>query len=280
VAVVFALVAALTYGVSDFVGGLASRRERAVLVLVVSYPVGIVLMSALLPVLPGRLDPATLAWGTAGGAAGAAGVVLLYLGLAAGPMSVVAPLAALASALLPVGFGVATGERPAPIAYLGVLLGLLAVALVSQGAGGERPGTRLTTHVVLVGLAAGVCLGLYFVLLAQAPAGSGVWPLLVARTVASAGMVAVAARGGLLRRPARGVTGLALAAGALDSAANAAYLLAARHGLLALVGVVVALYPAATILLATAVLRERTGRTQRLGLAVAAASVTLIALAA
>jgi drug/metabolite transporter (DMT)-like permease len=293
VSVVFALVAALTYGVSDFIGGLAARRDRAVLVLVVSYPVGMVLMAALLPLAPGRLGWATLGWATGAGLAGTAGVVLLYLGLAAGPMSVVAPLAALCSAVLPLGVAVGLGERPPPLAYLGVLLGLIAVALVSRGPDGGRGRDRRsaassgaspeptgeTLRTVAIALAAGAGLGLYFVLLARTPASSGMWPLLVSRLASSVAMLVAAGAVGVLRRPAPGVTPLALAAGALDAAANAAYLLAVRHGLLALVAVVVALYPAATIVLATAVLRERTGAMQRVGLAVAAASVALIALA-
>jgi drug/metabolite transporter (DMT)-like permease len=279
VSVVLALVAAVTYGVSDFVGGLASRRDRAVLVLMISYPVGILLMAALLPVVPGRLDQATLAWGTAAGLAGAAGVVLLYLGLAAGPMAVVAPLTALASAVVPVGFGIAFGERPPALAYLGVLLALLAVVLVSRGTeDGDPARARVTARSVVAALVAGAGFGLYFVLVSRAPDGSGAWPLVVSRTAASVAMLAAATAAGLLRRPASGVTLLALVAGALDAAANAAYLLAVRHGLLALVAVLIALYPAATILLATAVLRERTGPAQRVGLAVAGASVALIAL--
>ncbi len=277
-AVALALVASLMYGVSDFVGGLASRRERAVLVLVVSYPVGVALMAALLPLLPGRLDLPALAWAATAGLAGAGGVLLLYRGLAAGPMGVVAPLAALASAVVPVGFGLGFGERPPALAYPGVLLALCSVVLVSRGPDEHPAHGRVTARTVAAGLAAGACFGFYFVLLARAPASSGAWPLLISRAAASATMLAGAGVAGLLRRPASGVVPLALVAGALDAAANAAYLLAVRHGLLALVAVLVALYPAATITLATAVLRERTGRTQRLGLAIAAASVTLIAL--
>jgi drug/metabolite transporter (DMT)-like permease len=278
VAVVLALAASLMYGVSDFVGGLASRRERAVVVLVVSYPVGMALMAALLPADPGRLGLAALGWATAAGVCGAGGVVLLYRGLAAGPMGVVAPLTALASAVVPVGFGVALGDRPPPIAYLGVAVALLSVALVSRGPGDELAAVPVVPRTVLTALAAGAGFGLYFVLLARAPASSGLWPLLVSRGASSLVVLAMAAAAGLVRRPAAGVVWLALVAGALDAAANAAYLVAVRHGMLALVAVLVALYPASTILLAAAVLRERTGTAQRLGLAAAAASVALIAL--
>ena len=231
--VLLALAGALAYGISDFVGGLASRREPALRVLLLSYPVGVLLMAAVLPLVPGRLDAATLAWSTAAGLAGAAGVVLLYLGLATGPMGVVAPLTAVASAVVPVAVGIA--------------------------------------------LLAGVGFGLYFVLLAQAPDSSGGWPLLVSRVASALVVTALAVGTGRAGRLTGRGTRLAVTAGALDALANLAYLLAVRQGLLSLVAVVVALYPAATILLARLVLGERTGRVQRLGLAVAAGSVALIA---
>lgn len=274
--VLLALLAAVSYGISDFVGGAASRREPALRVLLVSYPVGLVLMVALLPLVPGRLDPGTLLWSGTAGLAGAAGVVLLYLGLAAGPMAVVAPLTAVASAVVPVTVGIGFGERPPALAYLGVGLALLAVALVSRGPGdaGRAP---VTVRAVGLALLAGVGFGCYFVLLSRAPESSGGWPLVVSRlssTLAAGGLALATGRAGRL---APGVCRFAVLAGALDALANLAYLLAVRQGLLSLVAVLVALYPAATILLARLLLGERTGRAQRLGLAVAAGSVVLIA---
>src|SRR5205823_10632252 len=126
-----------------------------------------------------------------------------------------------------------------------------------HGPGEERAAVPVVPRTVLTALAAGTGFGLYFGLPARSPAGSGMWPLLVSRGTASVAVLAMAAAAGLVRRPAAGVVRLALVAGALDAAANTAYLVAVRHGMLALVAVLVALYPAATILLATAVLRER-----------------------
>jgi drug/metabolite transporter (DMT)-like permease len=277
VSVLLALVGALAYGISDFVGGLASRRQPALRVLLLSYPVGVLLMAALLPVVPGHLDAATLAWSAAAGVAGATGVVLLYVGLAVGPMGVVAPLTAVASAVVPVAVGIALGERPPLLAYAGVGLALLGVVLVSRGPTEDPAHARVTVRVVGIALLAGVGFGLYFVLLAQAPTGSGGWPLLVSRLASALVVTALAVGTGRAGRLTGGVGRLAVAAGALDALANLAYLLAVRQGLLSLVAVVVALYPAATILLARLVLGERTGPAQRVGLAVAAGSVALIA---
>lgn len=275
--VLLALAGALAYGISDFVGGLASRRASALRVLLLSYPVGVLLMAALLPLVPGHLDAATVTWSGAAGLAGAGGVVLLYLGLAIGPMGVVAPLTAVASAVVPVAVGIALGERPPVLGYGGVALALLGVVLVSRGPAEDPAHARVTVRVVGIALLAGVGFGLYFVLLAQAPATSGGWPLLVSRVASALVVVALALGTRQAGRLSGGVVRLAVLAGALDALANLAYLLAVRQGLLSLVAVVVALYPAATILLARLVLGERTGRAQRIGLAVAAGSVALIA---
>src|SRR5919107_156164 len=130
-AVLFALLAAAVYGVSDFIGGLASRRSPAITVLLVSYPIGAVLMAALLPVYGGPISAGTLAWSVAGGAAGLIGVALLYSALGQAPMNVISPVTAVMSAVVPVAAGVLQGERPHLLAWLGIVLGLLAVTLMS-----------------------------------------------------------------------------------------------------------------------------------------------------
>jgi len=280
VSVLLALVAAVAYGVSDFVGGLASRRASALRVLLLSYPAGVLPMLVVLPLLlPGRLDAATIGWSVAAGLAGTGGVLLLYIGLAIGPMGVVAPLTAVAGAVVPAGVGIALGDRPPAIAYAGVALALLAVVVVSRGPEAPGSGGRAAPRTIAIASVAGVAFGLYFVLLSAAPETSGGWPLLISRVAASVAVLGIALAG---RRPLRGdgrVWPFALAAGALDAAANLGYLLAVRQGMLALVPAVVALYPAATILLARLVLGERTGAVQRLGMVAAAGSVVLIAAA-
>ena len=215
--VLLALVAAVTYGVSDFVGGLASRRDTALRVLVHSYPVGVLLTAALLPLVPGDLSAGAVGWSAAAGLAGALGVVLLYLGLATGPMGVVAPLTAVASAVVPAAVGIGLGERPPPLAYVGVALALLAVALVSRGPGGEAGRRPVTARAVWIALLAGVGFGCYFVLLARAPESSGGWPLLVSRISSAVAVVALALATGRVGRLSAGVPRLAVAAGAWSS---------------------------------------------------------------
>ena len=194
-------------------------------------------------------------------------------------MGVVAPLTAVSTAVVPVGVGIGLGERPPLLAYVGVLLALGAVVLVSRGPARDEAHTPVTSRAVLLALLAGGGFGSYFCALHATPPSSGLWPLVISRAAATLLVVGAAIRHralpGRLTHPS--VIRMALGAGALDAVANLAYLLAVRHGLLALVSVLVALYPAATVGLATVVLGERTGRAQRIGLLIAAGSVALIA---
>ena len=274
-AVLFALCAAAAYGVSDFVGGLASRRVPAITVLLLSYPVGALLMAALLGIYDGPVSANTWAWSAGGGAAGLAGVALLYSALAAAPMNVVSPITAVLSALVPVIVGVGIGERPAALAWLGIGIGLFAVVLISRQPE-DHPHGPIGWRPILMSVLAGVGFGLYFVCLGRTDHNSGMWPVVLSRLASSVLLLPLAFVGKSFVRMPRGVVAFAVVAGVLDATANAAFLLATRHGLLSLSGVITAMYPAGTVLLASVLLRERTGRVQRIGLALAAASVLLV----
>jgi drug/metabolite transporter (DMT)-like permease len=129
--VAFALAAAALYGSADFLGGVASRRARASSVVVISAPAGVVAMLAAALLAGGPFQTAGIGWALAAGAIGGAGLIIFYAGLAAGPMSVVAPVSALVSTVLPVGVAVAMGERATAAVYAGAVLCLVAIVLVS-----------------------------------------------------------------------------------------------------------------------------------------------------
>ncbi len=280
--ILVALSAAVVFGVGDFLGGSASRKSSAIGVVLLTSPVGLVPLLALTAVVHGRLGGAALAWGGAAGVAGGLGVLLLFRGLATAAMSVVAPLTAVMSAVVPVVVGVVSGERPAVGAYAGMVLALSAVALISRGESHGAGDTRVLPIVpagVLLALLAGVCFGLYFVLLKHAPGDSGLWPIVAGRVIAFAVFAVIAVAIGGLRLPRGRAALLAVLSGACDTVANVLYLVAVRGGLLSLVAVVIALYPASTVLLARVIFAERLARPQLLGLACAAAGVSLIAAA-
>lgn len=278
-AILLGLAAALTYGAGDFVGGLVSRRAPLFSVVLLSQVTGTALLLAAVPFFTDSAPTASaLAWGGASGVAGATGVLFLYKGLAAGKMGVVAPITSVEAAVVPVVWGLASGERPGAVALGGVVVALVAVLLVAgfdPSAGTGPRGGRLAPGVPEA-LAAGLAFGLFFVLLDGAGDDTGLWPLVGGRT-ASLTVLAVLV---LLRRErisaAPGTRLPIAAAGALDVAANLLYLLSTREGLLSIVAVLTSMYPASTILLARIVLGERMGRLQLAGLALAVAGVAMM----
>jgi drug/metabolite transporter (DMT)-like permease len=277
----FGLASALTYGSADFFGGLASRRASILWVLLVSQATGLALFAATFPLLNDAAPSGRgIGWGAAAGVFGITGVGFLFRGLATGKMSLVAPVTGVLAAVIPVAFGLAAGERPAPVGLAGVLLALGAVALVSlapdPSSGAARTG-RLGPGIADA-LIAGTGFGLFFIALDAAGDRSGMWPLLSGRVVTFGVMVCLAlARRRSLRRDRRALAPAA-GSGVLDITANTFYLLGTRRGLLSIVAVLTSLYPAATVLLARAVLAERLARPQLAGLACAAGGVVLIAL--
>ena len=282
-ALLLALAAAIGYGVSDFAGGLASRRARALTVALVAFPLGAVGLGLVVPIAGGVPSTDALVVGAACGVLSVLGVLWFYAALAAGPMSVVSPLTALLVAGVPLLAGVLMGERPRSLAVVGAGLALVAVVLVSREeavAVDETPVVRLTARTLWMTVGSGLAYAGLFVVLDAAPADSGVWPLFVARIVASALIVVACLAAGALRTPRGSVLWLAVVAGMLDVVANVAFLYGLRAGLLSLVSVLTSLYPAATVLLARVVLGERPGRVQRAGLGLAVVAVTLIAVGA
>ena len=312
---ILALAAAVLYGTADFLGGVASRRASVFAVLALTVPAGAVVMVlvALLgqvPALGGLLGhgaqfawasgrgglgtPASVGnwsavgWAAASGVCGAAGLVAFYAGFAAAPISVVAPVAALASAVLPVGVAVAGGERPAATVVAGGLICLVAIVLVSaqpadHAGDGQRRGApgRLRASGRLralgYGAAAGAGFGLFFIFLKNAGQSGVLWPVAISRsagTVVAFG-IALATRT-RLRFGRGGITGIALVSGAIDAAANVCYVLATRAGLFGLAVVITSLYPGMTVLLARVLLGERMRWLQRAGLLLAAAGVVLV----
>lgn len=268
--------AGVAYGVADFLGGLASTALRAERVVIVAQVLGLALTLVALPVVAASPSGADLAWGAAAGVCGGVGIAALYRALAIGPMNVAAPTAAVVGSVVPVGVGLSLGERPGRVALAGVACAILAVWLVGSATHPDASPGR-GRRAALVGALAGVGLGLATVAFGRTSEVAGLWPLVAAKAVAAGLLLPVAGVGG--RRGSwegRGVR-LALGAGLADALATILLVLAAQRGPLSLVGVLVSLYPASTVVLARLVLGERVGRAQAVGLGLAAAAVALIA---
>jgi drug/metabolite transporter (DMT)-like permease len=294
-ALTLSLGASIAWGASDFIAGLRSRTTAVLTVLLVSQVAGLVLYIPFLAVLGGpapSLSSALL--GCLAGTFYLLGLAALYRGLAGGIMAIVAPMAAV-DAVIPVGFGLLTGDHPGVIPTIGSCVALAGVILASLPAGEEdstyvvRDSTRKS---IAFGLVAALGFGCFMVALAGASDGGALWAVGYSRVTSvilvvlavgytritsvlvMPGFASAIHRGDELK--ARGSASLA-AIGGLDVGATVLFALATTGGLLSLVAIMGSLYPVFTVLLAAAVLRERPHAMQRAGAAGALLGAALIA---
>ena len=273
--VLLAFGSALVYGVGDYFGGRASRRQPSIAVAAIGQVVSMgLVVTAVLLMGTAAPDAATWWWSAGGGIVGALGIAGLYHAFAHGEVSVVAPTSAVVGAALPAVVGLSLGERPSALALFGIVVAIAAIALVSGALGQHQHNTP--PRIVALAVAVGACFGLLFVAFDRTDPDSGMWPLLIAR-FASVPMLLVV--GSLARvRPVRDRSSLRLSVltGVFDLGANVLYLLAVRGGMLAVVSAVASLYPATTVALAFGFDKERVTRWQGAGLAAAAAALVLV----
>lgn len=285
-AIVIGLASALTYGVADFFGGLAAKRTAAVVVTAFAALAGLAVLVPAAFLFPARASFDAFLWGGLSGITGAAAIFLLYAALAIGPMSILSPLTAVLSALVPMTWGLLGGERLPWWGYAGI--GGVLVAIVLVGFVPERGAVRPRLRGLVYATLSGLLIGCFFILVDRAPADSGLYPIVANRLVAGtilAGVLVVllvrARRRGLPPFPGlRGAWGLIVACGVADAAANVLILTGLRLGDLTVMSVLAALYPGGTIALAAIVLRERIAPVQWMGLVLALASAAVLAIPA
>lgn len=279
--VVLALTSAFAYGLSDFVGGLLSRRVSAWPVAVVGQLSATVCIAVVASLSEGAPTTHDYAWALLGGVGSGMGTGFLYRGFASGRMSVVAPVSAVGAAVVPVFAGALGGERLSLVVWAGVLLAFPGIWLVSSTEelpddGAPRARASLAEGV-LDGVLAGLGFGVLFAALGQIPEGAGLWPLTVAQLVSLPAVILLAVSLGAPWLPREGRVWWALLAGPLGASATATFLLATQSGYLTVAGILASLYPATTVLLAALVLRERVHRAQGVGLGLCAVAIALVA---
>ena len=281
--ILLGLAAAVLYGSGDFLGGMATRRAHVLAVLTVAETAAVIAALTAAAMWPGAASLAGLAWGISAGLTGGLGLIIFYIGLATGPMSVVAPVSGLVSTILPVAVALAEGERPGAGVYAGALLCLIAIVLASSAGDASavpRPGRAGPGGAIGYGIASGASFGLFFLLIRNAGQSGELWPVAAGR-IGELAIVLIAAavlRRGLLPRGAGGRLLMAAAgAGVIDVVANICYVAATRTGMFGLAVVLASLYPGVTVLLARVVLGERLRWVQRVGLGLAAIGILLVA---
>jgi drug/metabolite transporter (DMT)-like permease len=285
-AIVVGLASALVYGVADFFGGLAAKRTTSVVVTGVAALVGLAAMLPFALLVPGRPSFDAFLWGGLSGITGAAAIFLLYAALAIGPMSILSPLTAVLSAIVPMTWGLLSGERLPWWGY--VALGAILVAIVLVGFVPEKGAVRPRLRGIVYATFSGILIGCFFILVDRAPADSGLFPIVANRTVSGSILLVVllvlllrARRRGTVAFPGlRSALGPIVACGIADAAANVLILIGLRMGDLTVMSVLAALYPGGTIALAALVLRERIAPVQWVGLVLALAAAALLALPA
>ena len=273
--VLLGLLAALSVGTSDFLGGLGSRRAEPVVVTASSTLVGFGMAFVMALVVVGEVTAVDLAWGALGGVGVAAGLVALYAGYARARVSVAAPVAGVGAAALPVIVEWLFGDDDLSArAITGILLGLAAIGLVSIARSDQRGSIRSS---LLYGLGGAVGIGLLLLCLSRASENGGMWPIVAARGSGFVVLALVIGARGIPRAVSRDVWPHVIAIAALITAGNALFLTATRVGSTSVAAVLTSLFTAVTVFWAWLVFRERLRRVQVLGLGVALVAVALIA---
>jgi drug/metabolite transporter (DMT)-like permease len=300
--VALSLSAAFTYGVSDFLGAVGARRIKVINGTAITYSLAFASLLVFWAAVGGTAPTDAIVWGGVAGIAAIVGFLFFYAALAAGPISLAAPLIAVVGALVPVGVALLKGERLSLTAWIAVVLALAGAALISVTRRGVP--ARIPPRTVVFSVLAGTLLGLSIVALDLAPTESGVVPAVVevAVGVVLLGVLLLANRVPPVRRVLSvldtdrghdepdepggrssvltvGRARLASASGGiLLGIANGLIVLALHSGSLAIVSVLVGLYPIGTIVLARIVHAERLAPIQLIGVVVAIAASVILAL--
>lgn len=273
-AALLALAASLSWGVGDFLGGVKARVMPSLMVLAASQPFGLAALGIAVAVRGTGIPGDEVAWSALAAVAGTVGLFAFYRGMAAGAISIVAPIAALAAGI-PVIWGVAvSGDHVSGLRAIG----FAAAVGGSVAASLERRPQRVQVATgVGWALLAVLAFGAYFVPMHAASTQDWLWPAFLFRCTSVTLVYSVVLIRRLRPTGLRGHWPGLIAIGLLDTGGNALFAAASSsHGLLSVVSVLASLYPVVTVLLARLVLGERVQRTQDLGVLVTLAGVVLI----
>lgn len=270
-AVVFGLVSAASWGAGNFSGGMASKRQNAMVVVAISQVFGAALLAVLAVVSREAVPPVQhLGYGALAGIAGALGLAALYQGLATASMGIVAPLTAVIAAALPVIFGILSVGLPGNRQLGGFICAFAGIWIISH-----QGNARLATRALILAFISGIGFGLFYIFIDQVSESAVFWPLVIARLTSMVLMSLILwRRGKSIQRPLH-VPHLALT-GVLETGGSIFFALASASGRLDIAAVLSSLYPAATVFLAWVVLKERLSSRQWIGIAATLAAIVLI----
>ena len=263
---------------SDFLGGLMTRRMAVLVVLVISQTGGLALIAVVVALVGEPApDAAFVPYAAGAGLAGICGLLAFYRGLASGKMSVVAPISSMA-VLVPVVVGVASGDRPSAVQAIGGVVGIAGIVLASRESADRAGDDRRVAAGVGLALLSALGFGLFFVAMDVAADHDPLWAAFVNRGASlSIGLLAVLALRPSFRSVGRRDLPVLLTIGVLEMSANVGFAFAATQGLLSITSVLASLYPLVVVGLSWLVLHEQLQGSQKVGVAAALAGVVLIA---
>ena len=277
VTIALALSAAALWGTTDFLGGLTARQLRALTVVLWVNAVGLVASLAVVLATGAGISGAGIAWGAAAGFISAVGFASFYAALAAGSMSIVAPITA-SGAIVPAVVAIAGGADVAAHVAAGMALALGGAILAARAPAVDEP-SRLSARVLGLAVIAALAIGGTLTMLQQATDASGTDPLSAVAASRAFGLIVIGLFVALARAPASvpkaNMRAVALV-GLGDTGANVLFVLASDAGNDAVAAVFSSLYPITTVLLARSLLHERISRAQAVGVAIALAGVALV----
>lgn len=274
---VLAIASALLVGGADFIGGFLSRSLSPVRVAALAQAIGLAIaIPAALVVDAERVTGADAAWSAASGVAVGLGLVVFYTAMTRGMISLVAPVAAVTGAVVPVVYALASGERPGAIAFVGIALAVAAIALVSLAPDDAPAAEGAGLGALPLAFAAGLLFGLFYVCLARVHEDAGMWPVAISRVAATAVVVALALAVTRGLAVSRSVVPRIALIGVLEVGATVTLLLALQRGPISVASVLASLYPVTTTFLAALVLQERLRGLQLAGVGLALVAVALI----
>jgi len=274
-AITFGIGCAAAWGAGDFTGGLASRKGNLLGVILISQLLGGLLLAVLGLIFSESVPPVQyLLYGGFAGVFGNIGLIALYRGLAQGRMGIVAPLSAVLTALVPIGYLAIYRGLPSMIQLAGFMCFMVAIWLLS--AGDSR--FKMTLNELFLSIIAGLGFGLFFIFIDRANDLAIFWPLVSARLASVSFLFFVLLFTKKSARPVTGQWAFIGITGVLDAAGNLFFSLAAHLGRLDISAGLGSLYPAATVILAWIFLKERLGRKQWAGVAGAFVALILISL--
>ncbi len=276
-----ALISSLMWGTADFFGGFVSKKIPASKVLVLSYPVGLLFLLIYAVMLPGEITLNALFIGSLAGVVGILAMGSLYLALAIGPMGVMSPVTAACSTLVPITMGLIVGEKLSWIAWLGISFAIISVVLVSMETSPTGGKLVVSGKGLLLAIFSGLLIGTFLSLVGLAASDNGMWPLVFARLMSSIlviGYFVYKKSENFRSGYDSNLFALVILSGALDATANAVFVLATFDGYLSIAAVIASLYPAATVILATAFLKEKLTGIQFLGIGLAFFSAGILSL--